>query len=72
MEQPELADDTIVAMELIVDIDNVLLPLVPADYIDRPQSSPAAIDVRLLNDIADKETELLDEDLLDLLARAAA
>ncbi len=63
-----MVDDTILSSELNGDFDNVLLPLVPADYIDRPQSSPAAIDVRLFNDIADEETELLDEDLLDLIA----
>jgi hypothetical protein len=39
--------------------------------LDRPQSSPEALEVRVLNDITDEETELLDEDLLALLARAA-
>ena len=46
------------------DLDIWLLPL------ERPQSSLAANHVRLLNDIADEETELLDEELLALLARA--
>lgn len=51
-----------------VDTDMWLLPMIPADFVERPQGSPAAIDVHLVNDIADEETELLDEGLLNLIA----
>ena len=49
-------------------INMLLLPLVPADYVELPRSSPAAMEVRILNDITDEETELLDEELLALIA----
>ena len=47
----------------------MLLPLlVPVEFVELPRTSPEAIDIRILNDVADEETELLDEDLYaDLL-----
>lgn len=48
--------------------DMWLLRLVPADYVDVPRTCPAAVDVHVIDDIPDEETELLDEDLLDLIA----
>jgi hypothetical protein len=45
-----------------------LLPSVTADYVSRPQTSPEAIELRVLNDFADEEAELLVDELLDLIA----
>ncbi len=54
----------------MTDIDGLRLPLSAADYIDidHPRSSSKAIDIRVLRDINDDETELLDDDLLAMLA----
>ena len=55
-----------------VDSDVWLLPLVTADYVDRPPVSSKAVQARILKTIADEETELLDEELLDLIAAGRA
>jgi hypothetical protein len=72
--QRDLVDHTLLASgvdsDTGADIDMLLLPLVLTDYVDRPRSGTAAIEVRVLCDIADEETELLDEELLELLAQA--
>jgi hypothetical protein len=64
--------DRILPSDVEGDNDSVndmwLLPLLPADYVDLPRTSPEAVDVRLFDDITDEETELLDDDLLDLIA----
>jgi subtilisin len=49
-------------------MDVLLLPVSAADYVDRPRNVSKARDFRVLRDIADDETELLDDDLLALLA----
>ena len=66
MTQRDLVDHATVVSD--VDADMWRLPMIPADFVGRPQSSPKANDVRLLNDIDDEETEFLDEDLLNLIA----
>ena len=50
------------------DILALLLPVAATNYVGSPQTGLRAIDARILNDITDEETELLDEDLLDLIA----
>ena len=48
--------------------DMLLPPLVPVEFVELPRTSPEAIDIRIINDVADEETELLDENLhADLL-----
>ena len=45
-----------------------LLPLVPARSVEQPQRSSEAVQARILKTIIEEETELLDEELLDLMA----
>jgi hypothetical protein len=45
-----------------------LLPLPPADYVGRAQTDGSDSEPRIFDDIADEETELLDEEILDLIA----
>ena len=75
MRQSDLVDHTLLAGavkdDTVAKIDLWLLPLAPADYVDLPRVSSDALEVRLLNDIAEEETELLEEELLGLLARPA-
>ncbi len=70
--QPDLVDHTIRLRNLSGDsrVDNSLwlLPSMPADYADRPPMSFEALQAAVLKTIADEETELLSDDLLDLIA----
>jgi hypothetical protein len=45
----------------------LLEPLV-SDYVTPIRRNPAAAEVRMLDDVLDAETELVDEELLELLA----
>jgi VCBS repeat-containing protein len=54
------------------EMDQWFLSLVPADYAGQLRASQESFDVRLLSNAADEETELLDGDLLDVLARRLA
>jgi hypothetical protein len=51
-----------------VDSNVWLLPLPPADYVDQAETDGSDSDSRIPKHIADEETELLDEELLDLIA----
>ncbi len=68
----DLVDHTLLVSDLDsdagADID-LLLPLVATDYVDRPPSAPAATEARVLNDIVEEAAELLEEELLELLAK---
>ena len=70
--QRELVDDTLVAKDVVretgEDKDMRLLPLMPSEYVVLPRSSPEVVELSILDEIADEETELLEEDLLELLA----
>ena len=48
--------------------DAWLLPLVPEDRVNQPRTSVERLATRILKAVTDEETELLDEELLDLLA----
>ena len=65
-------DDTAMVGEMEhftgADNDLWLLPQVETEYVDRARISPEPKDVRILNDLTDEEAELLDEELLDLIA----
>jgi hypothetical protein len=65
-------DDTLVAKDVVretgEDKDMRLLPLMPSEYVVLPRSSPEVVELSILDEIADEETELLEEDLLELLA----
>ena len=50
------------------DMDPLLLSLASAGYVDRSRVRSEAVEIRMLNDITDEETELLDEDLLAPIA----
>jgi hypothetical protein len=50
------------------DLSLLLQPLV-TDHVQRPASSPKAAEVRILDDMLDDETELVEEELLLLLAK---
>ena len=54
------------------DSDLWLLPVVPRDYVQGQRMSSEAAQARTLKTIADEEIEILDEDLLDLLAAGQA
>ena len=68
----ELVDHPLLANErasnVSADSDLWLLPLIPMDYVDRPQQRSEAMQAKILRAITDEETELLDEELLDLIA----
>ena len=68
----DLVDQTLLTSEVDRDsgADNALwlLPVLPTDDVDRPRLSSDGVQARLLQTIADEETELLDEALLDLIA----
>jgi hypothetical protein len=72
--QCDLVDHALPVSEVFrttdADIDMLLLPLVPADDVELPRTSPEAIAVHFLDDATDDETELLDEELVELLALA--
>jgi len=46
----------------------VMLPLIPTDYAPREQRMPNTVRARVVKTMFDDEAELLDDDLLDLLA----
>ena len=50
------------------DMDPWLLPLVSAEDVVRPRRVNEAVQARILKAISDEETELLDEEILDLIA----
>ncbi len=68
----ELADHPLLANERASDVsaDSTLwlLPLIPMEYVGRPQQRSEAMPAEILRAITDEETELLDEELLDLIA----
>ena len=70
--QPNLVDHTISLSNLSGDsrADNSLwlLPLIPTDNVNRPQMSFEALQAAILKTIADEETDLLSDELLDLIA----
>ena len=69
----DMVDPTTIAREVecatVMVNYNCLLPLVPADDAERPSLQPN-MESRQLNDFAHEETELLDDDLLALIAGA--
>ncbi len=70
--QPNLVDHTIklsnLSDESRADNGQWLLALMPADDVDRSPVSSEALQAQILHTIADEDEELLDEELLDLIA----
>jgi hypothetical protein len=68
----DLVDHSLTASELEsngeADSDTWMLPLVSADYTTEPQRTWDTFRARIVKTIADEEAELLDDELMDLLA----
>jgi hypothetical protein len=68
----DLVDHSLMASEVErngeADSDTWMLPLVTADCTTEPQRTADTVRARIAQTIADEEAELLDDELLDLLA----